>query len=51
MNNERFTATIEVTKSAREVFTRIINDFAKWCGGDLQGSTKKLNDEFVINHP
>ena len=52
MENKNFTATIEVTKSPKEVFDRITNDVAKWWGGkDLEGSSKELNDEFIINHP
>ena len=52
MENKSFTATIEVAKSPQEVFNCITKDIAKWWGGkDLEGSSKKLNDEFVIHHP
>jgi hypothetical protein len=52
MENKSFTVTIEVAKSPQYVFRSIINDVAKWWGGkDLQGSSKKLNDEFIIHHP
>lgn len=47
-----FSVTITVPGSPREVFTRITRDVAKWWGGpDLSGSTAKLQDEFLINHP
>jgi uncharacterized protein YndB with AHSA1/START domain len=50
--NKNFTATIEVSESPQEVFNRITNDVAKWWGGkDLDGSSKKLGDEFIIHHP
>jgi len=52
MENKDFKATIEVSKSPQDVFNRITNDVAKWWGGkDLEGSSKKLNDEFIIHHP
>jgi uncharacterized protein YndB with AHSA1/START domain len=52
MENKNFTATIEVAKSPQSVFKCITNDVAKWWGGkDLTGNSKKLNDEFIINHP
>jgi uncharacterized protein YndB with AHSA1/START domain len=52
MENRNFTATIEVPKSPEDVFNCITNDVAKWWGGkDLEGNCKKLNDEFIINHP
>jgi len=52
VEHKSFTATIEVAKSPQEVFNCITNDVAKWWGGkDLEGRSKKLNDEFIINHP
>ena len=52
MTDKSFTATIEVDKSPEDVFRCITNDVAKWWGGkDLEGSTTKLNNEFIINHP
>lgn len=52
MENKSFTVTIKVAKSPQYVFKSITNDVAKWWGGkDLQGSSKKLNDEFIIHHP
>jgi len=48
---ESFTATIEVAKSPRKVFN-CITEVPKWWGGkDFEGSSTKLNDEFVIHHP
>ena len=52
MENNSFTATIEVTNSPDEIFERITFDVAKWWGGkDLSGKSTELNDEFIINHP
>jgi hypothetical protein len=49
---KNFTTTIEVSNAPHNVFTAITDDVAKWWGGkDLEGSSKKLNDEFIINHP
>jgi len=51
MNNQNFTATIEVKNSPQEVFKCITNDVVKWWGGkDLTGKSTKLNDEFIIHH-
>jgi hypothetical protein len=51
MQKNSYTATIEVAKSPKEVFKIITADVSKWWGGkDLKGSTRKLNDEFIINH-
>ena len=51
MNNQNFTATIEVKNSPQEVFKCISNDVVKWWGGkDLTGKSTKLNDEFIIHH-
>ena len=47
-----FQTTIELEKSSRDVFKAITDDVVKWWGGeDLTGSSKALNDEFVIHHP
>jgi uncharacterized protein YndB with AHSA1/START domain len=52
MENQSFTATIEVSKSPQSVFKNITNEVAKWWGGpDLEGKSIDLNDEFIINHP
>jgi len=49
MANESYTAAIEVAKSPKEVFNRI-SEVSKWWSKDYEGSSKKLNDEFVIHH-
>lgn len=46
---ESFAVTIEVTKSPDAVFN-CINDVTKWWSKDFEGSSTKLNDEFIINH-
>src|ERR1700739_1462157 len=52
MENQNFTATIEVSQPPQSVFKSITNDVAKWWGGpDLEGKSIDLNDEFIINHP
>ena len=52
MAKKDFTVTIELEKSSRDVFRAITDNVTKWWGGkDLEGSTTKLNDEFVIHHP
>jgi hypothetical protein len=50
MENTSFTTTIEVAKSPQDVFNRI-KDVSKWWSKDFEGSSTKLNDEFVICHP
>ena len=50
MKNKSYTTTIEVTQSPQEVFNHI-NDVSKWWSKDFEGSSTKLNDEFVICHP
>ncbi len=50
MTNKSYTATIEVTQSAVEVFNSI-TDVTKWWSKDFEGNSTKLNDEFIINHP
>jgi len=52
MAKKSFTATTEFEKTSQEVFKAITADVAKWWGGkDLEGSSMKLNDEFIIHHP
>jgi len=47
-----FSTSIEVAKPAHAVFERITGDVAKWWGfQDLAGSSTKLGDEFIVNHP
>lgn len=49
---ESFSTTIEVANSPSEIFRCISNDVSKWWGGkDFSGSSTKVNDEFIINHP
>ena len=50
MKNKNYTATIEDAKSQKDVFNHI-NDVSKWWSKDYEGSSTKLNDEFVICHP
>jgi hypothetical protein len=50
MKNENYTATIEVAKSPQDVFN-LLKDVSKWWSKDFEGSSAKLNDEFVISHP
>lgn len=58
MENQNYTATIEVTKSPDDVFNHI-NDVSKWWAGKanetasrqatgFKGQSTKLNDEFII---
>ncbi|MGZ3979286.1 MAG: SRPBCC domain-containing protein, partial [Flavisolibacter sp.] len=47
---ESFATTIEVASPATDVFNAI-NDVTKWWSKDFEGSSSKLNDEFIINHP
>ncbi len=50
MQNNSYTAIIEVAQSSEVVFNHI-NDVSKWWSKDFEGSSTKLNDEFVICHP
>jgi hypothetical protein len=50
MDNGSFTAGIEVSKSAKDVFN-CIKEVSKWWSRDFEGNSSKLNDEFVIHHP
>jgi hypothetical protein len=50
MVNENYTATIEIAKSPKDVFNHI-KEVSKWWSKDFEGSSTKLNDEFVICHP
>ncbi len=49
MKNQNYTASIEVAKSPMDVFDHI-SDVSKWWSKDFEGSSTKLNDEFVISH-
>lgn len=50
MNNESFTTTIELPQSPAVTY-RALADVPKWWSTDYEGSSTKLNDEFVIHHP
>jgi hypothetical protein len=50
MENKNYSITIEVAKSPEDVFNHI-NDVSKWWSKDFEGSSTRLNDEFVICHP
>lgn len=49
MENESYTSTIEVSQSPKEVFNRI-KEVSKWWSKECEGSSAKLNDEFIIRH-
>ena len=50
MKKNSYAATIEVAQSPQEVF-KAINDVTNWWSKDFEGSSTKLNDEFIIHHP
>jgi hypothetical protein len=50
MKNQNYKATIELTNSPQDVFNHI-KDVSKWWSKEFEGSSSKLNDEFVIYHP
>ena len=50
MKDHSYTATIEVTNSSNDVFDQILQ-VSKWWSKDFEGSSARLNDEFVICHP
>jgi uncharacterized protein YndB with AHSA1/START domain len=45
-----FTTAIAVPKSPHEVF-HCLTDVSRWWSRDFEGSSKQLNDEFIIHHP
>jgi Activator of Hsp90 ATPase homolog 1-like protein len=47
MKSQNYTATIEVTNSPHDVFNHM-NDVSKWWSKEYEGSSTKLNDEFII---
>jgi len=47
MENQNYTSTIEVTNSPQDVFNHI-SDVSKWWSKEFEGSSTKLNDEFII---
>ena len=50
MKNEGYTVTIAISNTPAEVFN-CIGNVSKWWSKDFEGSSAKLNDEFVIFHP
>jgi hypothetical protein len=50
MSDQSYTATIMVANPPQDVFNHI-NEVSKWWTKDFEGSSAKLNDEFVICHP
>ena len=51
MKDQSFKTSIEIPASPANIFGHIVNDVSKWWTGDFNGSSAKLNDEFVIHHP
>jgi hypothetical protein len=49
MKNQDYRTSIEVSKSPQDVFKHLL-DVSKWWSKDFEGSSSKLNDEFVISH-
>jgi hypothetical protein len=49
MKDESFRTSIEVAKSPNDVFNSL-KEVSKWWSRDYEGSSAKLNDEFVISH-
>ncbi|HYV90905.1 MAG TPA: SRPBCC domain-containing protein [Chitinophagales bacterium] len=47
MEKKNYTTTIEVAKSPKDVFN-CINNVSKWWSKEFEGSSTKLNDEFII---
>lgn len=47
MNNKDYTATLLVDQSPKEAFDAI-NNVSGWWTENLDGSSKKLNDEFTV---
>jgi hypothetical protein len=47
MKTRDYSVTIQVNASAPEAF-KCINEVTKWWTENLQGSSKKLNDEFTV---
>ena len=50
MENKSFITSIEIAKSPENVFN-CIKEVSKWWSKYFEGSSIKLNDEFVIHHP
>ena len=47
MKKQDYTASITVNATPQETFNKI-NSVTKWWTEDLEGSSQKLNDEFVV---
>jgi|SRR5664279_3314155 len=50
MNNHSYTTTIAFAQAPVDVFNHI-SDVPKWWSKDFEGSSTKLDDEFIIHHP
>ncbi len=50
MTDKSYTATILLAETPKVVFDRL-KEVSKWWSKDFQGSSAKLNDEFIIHHP
>ena len=50
MKNINYQTIIEVAKQPNDVFNHI-KDVSKWWSKEYEGSSSKLNDEFIIDHP
>ena len=50
MKDQSYTVMISVANTPQDVFNRI-TDVPKWWTKDFEGSSTKLNDEFIICHP
>lgn len=50
MKNQNYSTSIELECAPNVVFN-YIKDVSKWWSKDFEGSSSKLNDEFVICHP
>lgn len=49
MDNQSFTTTIQVDQSPKEVFNAVTNPRA-WWSEEIEGGTRKLNDEFNYHY-
>ncbi|HLX90148.1 MAG TPA: SRPBCC domain-containing protein [Puia sp.] len=49
MNNKSYTTTIELNKSANEVF-KCLSEVPKWWSKDYRGRSTNVGDEFIIQH-
>jgi len=49
MDQHDFTTSIQVDQTPQEAFNAI-NNVRDWWPGEIEGSTKKLNDEFIYRY-